>query len=46
MGIVIGVIGSRKFSKEEEELNTDICMEYLQSKGYYVNLNLVQKKER
>lgn len=42
IGICIGVIIKslyNRFFKKNEELNTDMCVDYLHSKGYYINLN-------
>lgn len=47
LGIILGVYGYKTlFSKKKIELNTDECMEFLKEKGYYVNLNVVQDKEK
>lgn len=33
-----------KYFRKNEEVNTDVCMDYLRQKGYFVNLNMVQNK--
>jgi len=41
-GLVAGIYLCKMFSKEE--INTDMCMDYLKERGYYVNLNILPKK--
>ena len=43
LGIIVGIFLHRQFRKEKE-LNTDMCMDYLKERGYFVNLNMVQNK--
>lgn len=45
LGMIMGFMLDRRFfRKEKEELNTDDCVDYLHSKGYYVKLSVSDKK--
>lgn len=45
VAFVFGMLTSKILSKKEEELTTEICLDYLRKRGYWTKINVSPKND-